>query len=86
MTKGYKVMARDSVHVVANPNGGWSAKKEGSSKATKTFDNQMEAIAYARGLVSREGGEIVVHGRDGRIREKDRYGSDPRPPREKSRH
>lgn len=44
------------------------------SGAARTYRTQREAIAAARKLVeAKEGGEIVVHGRDGRIRGVDTY-------------
>ncbi|TXR51557.1 DUF2188 domain-containing protein [Quadrisphaera setariae] len=73
-------------HVVANPNGGWDVKKPGSSKAGAHADTQADAIARARTIVSNNGGgEVRIHGRDGRIRDSDTIapGNDPLPPRDK---
>jgi len=70
-------------HVVPNPKGGWSVKKGGASKATKTFDTQKKAISYAREVSKNQGSELYVHKRDGTIRSKDSYGNDPIPPRDK---
>lgn len=76
-------MTRNTQHVVPNPNGGWSVKKGGASKATKTFATQREAISFARKISKNQGSELYVHKRDGTIRSKDSFGSDPFPPREK---
>lgn len=68
-------------HVVPNPDGGWQVKGEGNSRATLNTDTQSEAIKIARGIARNQGSELVIHGRDGRIREKDSHGKDPFPPK-----
>ena len=74
-------MAKKDVHVV--PRGkGWVIVKEGSSKRGSVHSTQREAIAKARDTARREHASVVVHGRDGRIRETDTYGRDPLPPRD----
>ncbi len=76
-------MTRNTQHVVKNPNGGWSVKRGGALRATKTFDTQKEAISYARELSKNQGSELYVHKRDGTIQSKDSYGNDPHPPMDK---
>lgn len=69
-------MASKGQHVV--PNGGkWSVRKAGASRATGTFATQSEAIREARKIAKNQGSELYIHGRDGRIRERDSYGNDP---------
>ena len=68
-------------HVV--PNGGiWQVRRENSSKATKTFRTQQEAISYGRQVASNQKSELVIHNRQGKIRDKDSFGKDPCPPRD----
>lgn len=71
------------IHVVPNPDGGWSSKREGASRASGHFDTQKEAIEAARETARRDKTELSIHGKDGRIREKDSYGNDPNPPKDK---
>ena len=81
MTKG-----NEGRHVVANPKGGWDVKKQGSSRASTHADTQQEAVARARDIVRNQGGgEVRIHGRDGKIRDSDTIapGNDPNPPRDK---
>ena len=68
-------------HVVPN-NGQWQVKREHAQKATKVFDTQKEAIAYARDIAINQKSELVIHGRNGQIRDKDSYGNDPCPPKD----
>ena len=73
-------MGNRAQHVV--PNGTkWSIRKAGSSRATGTFDTQGEAIKEGRKIARNQGTELFIHGRDGRIRERDSYGNDPMPPK-----
>ena len=75
--------AKKAQHVVRSPNGGWSVKKEGSDKATKTFKTQAEAIDRAKEIAKSQQTEMVVHSKDGRINYKNSYGNDPNPPKDK---
>jgi len=67
-------------HVVPN-NGQWAVRPEGGSRVTVRTDTQAEAIQVAREISRNQGSELLVHGRDGRIRERDSHGRDPNPPR-----
>lgn len=68
-------------HVV--PHGrGWAVKGEGNGRATRVAKTQKEAIAHGRSIAKNQGSELVIHGKDGRIRDKDSFGSDPCPPRD----
>lgn len=61
------------------PNGGkWSVRRAGSDRATSVHSTQREAIDEARKIAKNQGTELYIHGRDGRIRERDSYGNDPR--------
>jgi len=66
-------------HVVPR-NDKWAVKCEGNSKATKVTLTQKEAIIVAKGIAKNNNSELVIHRPDGRIREKNSYGSDPFPP------
>lgn len=71
-------------HVVPN-NNQWQVKRENSIKATKNFNTQKKAISYARNIAINQQSELVIHGRNGQIRDKDSYGNDPCPPKD-TRH
>ncbi|MGL6066826.1 MAG: DUF2188 domain-containing protein [Cetobacterium sp.] len=64
-------------HVTKHPNG-WQVKGAGNSKATVVFNTQKEAQTRAIEIAKNQKSEVVIHGKDGRIRAKDSYGNDPR--------
>jgi hypothetical protein len=72
-------MGTRNQHVVPR-DGTWAIKGAGSTKATKVFPTQKAAIDAGRTIARRHGAELLIHGRDGRIREKHSYGNDPHPP------
>ncbi|MEY4808923.1 MAG: DUF2188 domain-containing protein [Cyanobacteriota bacterium] len=75
-------MTKKGTHVVPRDNG-WAVRKEGASRASKIFTTQADAVKYARELAQKEKAELYVHRRDGTIRERDSYGNDPFPPKDK---
>lgn len=68
-------------HVTRHPNGGWQVKGAGNSRATVRTETQSQAIEKGRTIAKNQGSELCVHGRDGKIREKNSYGNDPFPPK-----
>lgn len=73
-------MTSNAQHVVPR-DGRWSVRKTGSDKVTRTYDTQREAINEARRIAQNQETELYIHGRDGRIRERNSYGKDPHPPK-----
>jgi hypothetical protein len=67
-------------HVVPT-RGRWGIKGEGNSRLTSTFDRQSDAIAAARQISRNQSSELIIHVRNGQIRERDSHGNDPFPPR-----
>ncbi len=59
----------------------WQVIGEGNSKATRIVDTQAEAIGIARKIAINKQSELLIHGRDGKIREKNSYGNDNYPPK-----
>lgn len=68
-------------HVTKHSSGGWQVKGAGNSRATKRTSTQAEAHSVARSIAINQKSEVVIHGRNGRIRAKDSYGNDPFPHR-----
>jgi hypothetical protein len=67
-------------HVVP-ASGKWAVKGEGNSKNTRITQTQQEAINIARTIARKEQSELLIHGKNGQIRQKDSYGNDNFPPR-----
>ena len=70
-----------SQHVTRHPKGGWQVKGSGNSKATARTTTQAEAIYIAKNIAVNNKSELVIHGTNGKIREKNSYGNDPYPPK-----
>ena len=73
-----------NLHVVLR-NDGWAVRAEGRSRATSIHKSQREAIDSARQLAQQTTTTVVIHGRDGRIKERTSYVPNPRAPREPRR-
>lgn len=76
MTKG------KNVHVTPHQ-GDWSVKTEGSKRASSVHKTQKEALVAAKPIATHNKSELVTHRKDGTIRDKDSYGNDPCPPKDK---
>ena len=67
-------------HVVPH-HGQWGVRGEGNERLTSLHDTQAEAIDAARTIAQHQGSELLVHNRQGQIRDRDSHGNDPFPPR-----
>ncbi|KAF2956262.1 DUF2188 domain-containing protein [Marinitoga sp. 38H-ov] len=67
-------------HVVPH-NGGWAVRGEGNKKVTKKFDTQKDAIDFGKEIAKNQKSELIIHRKDGKIRDKNSYGNDPYPPK-----
>lgn len=77
-------MTKRDIHVVPRADG-WATKKEGAGRAGTVQPTQAKAIERAREQAQRERVEVVIHRKDGKIRDSDSYGNDPFPPRDTKR-
>lgn len=75
-------MAKKNVRVTPQGNK-WVVKREGSTRASSRHDTQKEAEKKGRQVARKDGVEFYLHNRKGQIRERDSYGSDPHPPKDK---
>ena len=78
-------MAKSNYHVTKRSTG-WAYKKEGATKSTGVVPTQQEAEKRAKEIVRNQGGgEVRIHGLDGKIRDSDtvKPGNDPFPPKDK---
>ena len=68
-------------HVTPHKNGGWQVKGAGNSRATARTSTQAEAYQIAKAIATNKHSEVVVHGKNGRIRENNSFGNDSFPPK-----
>ncbi|MBI3616577.1 MAG: DUF2188 domain-containing protein [Candidatus Omnitrophica bacterium] len=66
-------------HVVRH-DGKWAVRGEGNTRISSDHRTQAAAINAAVRAAKSKKSEVVIHGRDGKIRDKDSYGPDPYPP------
>lgn len=69
-----------------NDSGKWNVQKEGGKKASGSADTQKDAEKLAKQFAGNSGGgEVRIHGRDGKIRDSDTVspGNDPNPPKDR---
>lgn len=65
-----------NIHVV--PAGdGWAVETAGGGRSN-SFATQEEAIKAGTARAMRDKVELLIHGRDGQIRERNSFGHDPR--------
>ena len=72
-------MTKKNQHVVPHKDS-WAVKGPGNHKATAIHSTQQAAISQARDIARNQGSEMLIHGTNGRIRERNTYGEDPYPP------
>ena len=75
-------MAKKNIHIVPDGHGHWNVKREGVSQPISSHRTQAAADNAARPIARRDEVELVTHGRDGKIRDKDSFGNDPMPPKD----
>lgn len=73
-------MTKKNQHVVPHASG-WAVRGAGNERATSVHGTQREAISVARETAISQGSEMLIHGENGRIRERNTYGKDPYPPK-----
>lgn len=70
------------IHVVPHERG-WAVKREESERASTVTRTKAEAEQWAKEKAREEGGEVVIHNKQGQIVDSDSYGNDPHPPKDK---
>lgn len=67
-----------SKQIWVSPDGAdWRAHKPGAARSIKKSGTQQEAFEAARRVAQNQGGEVIIQGRDGKIREKNSYAPPP---------
>ncbi len=72
---------RVSIHVVKDGDN-WKNLRAGSERASSVHGTKADALDRAKELAkSHPLGQVVVHGKDGKIQTEYTYGKDPFPPK-----
>lgn len=75
---------KPGVHTLPNPGGkGWVNKTDG--EVVSRHRAKENAVERGRDIARKSGMEHTIHKRDGTISEKNSYGHDPNPPKDKNR-
>ncbi len=61
------------VHVEPRPDGSWAVVREGNKKASGVHSTRERAEKQARSIADKDGSEVYVHDRQGRVRAHDSY-------------
>lgn len=76
-------MAKKNIHVTHRKNGDWAVIGSGDKRASSLHKTQEAAIKAGTPLAKSNRSELVIHNRENKIRDKDSYGGDPNPPKDK---
>jgi hypothetical protein len=72
---GKKKESQRHQHVVPHDKG-WAVRGERNSRITASYKYQDEAIDRARDIAKNYGSDVIIHGKDGRIRDRMSYNKD----------
>lgn len=67
------MMQKGNQHVVRRWDQRW-VLWEGNSRTSGNFETQREAFERAREIATNQWGDVLIHGRNGRIRDRNTYG------------
>jgi Uncharacterized protein conserved in bacteria (DUF2188) len=70
-------MATPAIHTVP-ASGRWENKRAGKGVTLSRHETKQEAVEAGRAQATRDRAEHIIHKEDGRIGERNSYGSDPR--------
>ncbi len=74
-------LSSEYAHVVPNGNHGWKVIKNAANRASGSYKTKKEAVDAGRKMSQNQKTELVIHGKDGKIQNKDSHGNDQYPPK-----
>jgi len=72
-----------NIHITHRQDGQWAVKGAGDKRASSLHNTQGKAADAGRSIAKANKSELVIHDRNNRIRDKDSFGNDPNPPKDK---
>ena len=76
---------KPQVAVEPRTDGRWAVQTDGTKRADSLHERKAEAVARGREVAKNKHTDLVIKNQDGRIADRDSYGHDPFPPRDKKR-
>lgn len=76
-------MSKGKNQYVVPTEDGWGVKGEGNSKLTAKTETKAEALKIGTNIAKNQQSELTILKKDGKIQNKNSYGNDPFPPRDK---
>lgn len=77
-------MVKRNIHTIYNDDRVmWETKKEGQAKPLASSHTKVVAERKSIKEAKEAGVEHIIHNKEGKITDKDSYGNDPIPPRDK---
>jgi hypothetical protein len=70
-------MSNENNQHVVKRGDNWAVRGAGNSKDTSHHGTQEEAIGAAKNVAENKKSDVVIHNREGKIRERSSYGNDP---------
>lgn len=81
--KAYTVAVKNGLKAlhISPSKDGWVVKKVQSSGASHVFSNKEDAVRFGTKIARNQKADLIIHGQDGRIKERNSYNGDSFPPR-----
>jgi len=76
-------MAKGKNQYVVPTENGWGVRGEGNSKLTAKTDTKAEALKLGTKIAKNQQSELTILKKDGKIQNKNSFGNDPFPPKDK---
>ncbi len=76
-------MAKGKNQYVVPTKEGWGVKGEGNTKLTIKTETKAEAEKIGTSIAKNQSSELIILGKDGKIQNKNSFGNDPNPPKDK---
>lgn len=76
-------MAKGKNQYVVPTKDGWGVKGQGNSKLTAKADTKADALKIGKEIAKNQQSELTILGKDGKIQNKNSYGNDPFPQKDK---
>jgi hypothetical protein len=74
---------KKNIHITHRKDKTWAVIAEGNKRASSVHQTQGAAIKAGTPIAKSNRSELVIHDRKNRIRDKDSYGNDTNPPKDK---